>query len=263
MSWVWEHSQATGNDRLVLLAIADTAHDDGTSAFPKSATIQRKCGGISERTVSRCVARLVELNELFVEAYGKGREPSRYRVLMIVHDGTGVNEGGQIVYPEGGQSDAPAPSECLPGVDTGDHPAPSDCPPGVDTSVYPLREPSFNQEPEPKELRPAQAQPTATDKDDNASKSNGTRGLRLPADWRPSAADIAWQRGEQIGDDEARRETEKFRDYWHSRAGAAARKLDWSLTWRNWIRKAIDDRNNRRSAVAEPVFDPAQGRTPW
>ncbi len=29
MSWVWDHSQAHGADRLVLLAIADAADDDG------------------------------------------------------------------------------------------------------------------------------------------------------------------------------------------------------------------------------------------
>ncbi len=29
MSWVWDHSNAEGTDRLVLLAIADSADDDG------------------------------------------------------------------------------------------------------------------------------------------------------------------------------------------------------------------------------------------
>jgi hypothetical protein len=34
MTWVWQHSRADGNVRLVLLAIADSANDDGLDAWP-------------------------------------------------------------------------------------------------------------------------------------------------------------------------------------------------------------------------------------
>jgi hypothetical protein len=35
MSWVWDHSRAEGTDRLVLLAIADSAEHDGSDAWPR------------------------------------------------------------------------------------------------------------------------------------------------------------------------------------------------------------------------------------
>lgn len=61
------------------------------------------------------------------------------------------------------------------------------------------------------------------------------RGSRLPNDWKPSTEDIAWQRTKAIADDLARREFEKFGNYWRSKSGATAVKLDWSGVWRNWL----------------------------
>jgi len=65
MSWVFEHSQARGNDRLVLLAIADQADADGLNAFPSIPTIARM-SRVPSRTVQRCLDRLEELGELLV-----------------------------------------------------------------------------------------------------------------------------------------------------------------------------------------------------
>ncbi|MGH8431263.1 MAG: hypothetical protein ACREUF_12750, partial [Solimonas sp.] len=30
---------------------------------------------------------------------------------------------------------------------------------------------------------------------------------------------------------------EVFRDHWHAKGGADARKVDWEATWRNWVRR--------------------------
>jgi hypothetical protein len=38
----------------------------------------------------------------------------------------------------------------------------------------------------------------------------------------------------------------KFCDYWRAQAGAKGRKSDWPATWRNWMRRAADDTQNRR-----------------
>jgi hypothetical protein len=35
-----------------------------------------------------------------------------------------------------------------------------------------------------------------------------------------------------------RNEAAKFRDYWVSKSGRDAAKLDWEATWRNWIRNS-------------------------
>ncbi|UTA55181.1 hypothetical protein L3D22_04930 [Lysobacter soli] len=63
------------------------------------------------------------------------------------------------------------------------------------------------------------------------------RSSRLPHDWQPSAADVSWAWAERP-DLAIRLEVEKFRDYWHAKAGKDALKLDWSRTWRNWVRSA-------------------------
>jgi len=42
-SYVWEHSKAEGSALLLLLAIADFAHDDGSGAFPSVDTLAKKC----------------------------------------------------------------------------------------------------------------------------------------------------------------------------------------------------------------------------
>ena len=88
MAAVWDLSKAAGTDRLVLLAIADSADHDGANAWPSIATVARKCL-VSERTVQRAIRNLVALGELEVEDQAGGnaqsradRRPNRYRVVL-------------------------------------------------------------------------------------------------------------------------------------------------------------------------------------
>lgn len=62
-------------------------------------------------------------------------------------------------------------------------------------------------------------------------------GSRLPADWELPEDWSNWGKGKRPELDIAA-EGEKFRDFWHSKAGKDARKVDWKATWRNWIRNA-------------------------
>jgi hypothetical protein len=39
---------------------------------------------------------------------------------------------------------------------------------------------------------------------------------------------------------DGRRETEKFINYWTAKSGRDATKLDWVLTWKNWIINAAE-----------------------
>jgi hypothetical protein len=68
----------------------------------------------------------------------------------------------------------------------------------------------------------------------NNSKEKSTRASRLPEDWQPNAALLAWaaEKYPQTGVDH---EADKFRDYWKSTGGA---KLDWDAAFRNWVRNA-------------------------
>lgn len=80
-SWVWEHSKTGGGDRLLLLAIADCADDDGDNAWPSVATLARKTQ-TADRTVQRGIERLEREGCVEVDR-GAGRGGThRYRVLM-------------------------------------------------------------------------------------------------------------------------------------------------------------------------------------
>lgn len=82
-SWVWEHSKAKGNDRLVLLCIADIANDQGEalSHARSQSFIQRKTK-LSRTAVRDRIKSLVALGELEVVGQGSGRSQTGYRVLM-------------------------------------------------------------------------------------------------------------------------------------------------------------------------------------
>jgi hypothetical protein len=82
MNWVWEHSRAKGSDRLVLLAIADNANDDGGNAFPGHPELMRKTL-LPRSSVYDCIERLMQLGELERDQEGGGRgKRTVYRVLM-------------------------------------------------------------------------------------------------------------------------------------------------------------------------------------
>jgi hypothetical protein len=72
------------------------------------------------------------------------------------------------------------------------------------------------------------------------SRERQNRGTRLAADWSPSDADRAFAKQEGFSDFEIAREINKFRDHWISTAGAKGVKLDWSATWRKWIRNSAE-----------------------
>ncbi|WP_375704307.1 hypothetical protein [Bartonella sp. AD328YNZD] len=71
-----------------------------------------------------------------------------------------------------------------------------------------------------------------------AKRSKANRGCRLPNDFEPDY-DFAIEAG--LPSERVKVEIAKFRDYWRSKAGANATKTDWQATWRNWVRKAVDD----------------------
>jgi hypothetical protein len=72
--------------------------------------------------------------------------------------------------------------------------------------------------------------------EDKKSKREATRGTRLPDDWRPSHPDLAMAQ-DLIGPDQTGIELAKFKDHWKQQAGSRGVKLDWSATWRNWVRR--------------------------
>ncbi len=83
--WVWWQSRATGIPKLVLLAIADHASDEGV-AWPGVARLAGMVGK-SPRTVQRCLEELEALGDLKREIHGANLshrrhsyQPNLYRI---------------------------------------------------------------------------------------------------------------------------------------------------------------------------------------
>ena len=70
------------------------------------------------------------------------------------------------------------------------------------------------------------------------SRKRDTKATTLPDGWTPKPEpELVKAIG---GDVAARRELEKFRDYWVAQPGVKGRKKDWQATWRNWLRNSND-----------------------
>jgi hypothetical protein len=50
---------------------------------------------------------------------------------------------------------------------------------------------------------------------------------------------VTWAR-DRVPNVDGRIETEKFINYWQSKSGKDATKLDWVATWRNWMLTAAE-----------------------
>lgn len=111
MAAVWDESEAVGNARLILLAIADSCDHDGTNAWPAVATIARKTL-LSERTVQRKIKELVGLGELRVVPGPShirwDRRPNGYEVVLyglsVCHP---ASKAGRQLEQTGVSEDAP------------------------------------------------------------------------------------------------------------------------------------------------------------
>lgn len=84
ISWVLEHSNATGNDRLALIVFADHASSDGTDTYPSADCIAYE-GRMARSTAIDCRKRLQASGRIIhtgVDPWGKGIP--NYRVRMDV-----------------------------------------------------------------------------------------------------------------------------------------------------------------------------------
>ena len=79
MTAVFDHSQSRLADRLVLLVIADRAHDDGTGCYRSRESIA-EMAGVSPRQVTESVRRLREMGEL--EVVARAGQSNLYRVTL-------------------------------------------------------------------------------------------------------------------------------------------------------------------------------------
>lgn len=76
------------------------------------------------------------------------------------------------------------------------------------------------------------------------------RGSRLKKDWEPGDDGVEYARKLGMSDDTINESYHDFMRYWLAKAGAAARKVDWDLTWQTWVRKA-NERVREKAAREE------------
>lgn len=77
------------------------------------------------------------------------------------------------------------------------------------------------------------------------------RGTRIPDDFTATPEMIAWAK-EKYPWIDPREQTDRFCDFWASKPGQDACKLNWGLTWKNWIRSAADRVPEWKRVVPEP-----------
>lgn len=99
MSAVWAHSSAKGGDLLVLLAIADFAHDNGV-AFPSVPTLAKK-SRLSDRQVTSILKRLHSHGELEIK---KNQGPKGTNLYRVLNRGEALSPGYEALSPGGGEA---------------------------------------------------------------------------------------------------------------------------------------------------------------
>jgi hypothetical protein len=198
----------SAHERLMLLAMANYASEDGKRIFPGIERLGHDTG-LSESTVKRCLATLVERGHLVLVQQGHGRgRASEYRMpidfdLISSHQKRGQQKGSNEeikgVKPEnkGGQADPP------------------------------------------------------TIQEDSIKKKPIMRATRLSADWTPSSDENRY--AEDLGLI-AQKTAEDFRDFWISKPGVMAMKLDWKATWRMWCRRAAERGQNAMKKNSDNLF---------
>jgi len=73
-----------------------------------------------------------------------------------------------------------------------------------------------------------------------AKPAKREQGEFLPKGWKPEQADIDFAIAELGSIEAARRQFEKFQNFWFSKSGKDGRKRDWGRTWRNWVMSEAD-----------------------
>jgi hypothetical protein len=226
--WVWTSSRSQSTQRLVLLAIADRAADDGTQAYPSTETLT-KMTGLSERAVRTAVTALVGLGELKVEYKAGPKGCNRYAVVMDP-----VASAGSDPEPDAGNpAGAATSSETRHDV----HPAPSA---GGTRQDRPGTRHETTVDPAPAAPELSENSPTQSVEPSVVRAKRGTRiGTRIPDDFRVTPEMVAWARA-TVPTVDGKRQTEMFINHWRAASGRTAVKRDWPATWRNWMLRAVD-----------------------
>lgn len=221
MSVVWK-SQLDSTPKLVLLALADNANDQGV-CWPSIGTIMQKTS-LGERTVQEHIASLIKLNILRrVTREGRSsyfhiNDPRMWCTPHVVH---------------------PAPAAPLPPRQPHTPPAPAAprtiIEPSVETATA-SRSPELFDQPPTEEAPDASRKP----KTKSPRTAGSSRGCAIPSDWQPNENHRAKCGTIATDPDQL---AEEFRNY-HRARGTIFK--DWDAGFHTWITNAakFSQRNN-------------------
>ena len=235
-------------EKLVLLKMADVANDDGGSIFPSRDRIAAECH-IGKDAVSSAVDQLKSrgILELVHRSSGIHRRAAEYRINLsalrsLVPDGACI------------ENNEPSMERNCHGkvIPTHETPIGRNQPLHETESAACIgrqfrHQPSLESPLEPSCSSKGEGTPDPSSK---VPKAVETKGARLPDDWCPAEATRATLRDEGASVDLLRSEFRKFVDYWRSQPGAKARKADWDATFRNWVRRELENSQRRPNASA-------------
>lgn len=230
ISWALKTRTGSPATKAVLLALANYADERGC-CWPTQVRIAEETE-LSVRTVMRALVDL-EAHGLIDREERERREDKTRRSdlirLKMDHGATVSPCQAKVTESHHDLPDTVSPTNLtlcpnLPDTVSGSY--------NAGTVIEPSVEPSGP-------IGPSRVRaPTATSSIPKASSAG--RGSRLPSDWRPSRADIEFAEREGVTGPWLDREIGSFLDFWHGKPGERGRKVDWSATWRNWVRKAVD-----------------------
>lgn len=94
-------------------------------------------------------------------------------------------------------------------------------------------------------------EPEPIKKKTSSSSSPAKRGTRIPDDFAMTPEMIDWGR-ENFPHLDGKAITAEFVDYWRAVPGAKGVKLDWTATWRNWIRRKGEQGGGYSNGTSRP-----------
>jgi hypothetical protein len=233
---VHDDPEMTGDSVRVMYAVTRFLNSETRSCFPGQLTLAEKAH-VTMRTVQRSIAKAQERGHLRASA-AVGRKPRH--LAPILRDGR--QQGGPEGEQEGRQTFRGSLEEsmvCAPNSRDSQNSHNSVLPPHNTPCCVPPNEGPVQIAGSSEKGKKAPSRSKGQDRTDKAKRSNRSDpGTRLPTDWQPGEEDFALAKREGIAD--VRREVERFRDHYLAQPGKKGFSLDWSRTWRNWVRTASD-----------------------
>lgn len=252
----WNVEVDKSADRLVLLALASKADDNGRNCFP---SVESICGltVLNRKTVFAVISRLADRGLITVR---KRVSTNSNEYLLHVDRWTenGSAENGTTQKGDNPKTVQRSSQKRDDGsTENGTTVVPK-------TGHYSINTQSDTQSITQSESLPAQAPWETTDqlsadvKKIEKPKKTVDRGSRLsitelPDDWKAFAE-------QEEPDLDPKRLFENFKDYWNGLSGAKAIKKDWKGTWRNFVRSFhnAEDWKRRPMLKRAPTHSPSR-----